>query len=790
LPSAKDEMAGKQRTWARTLRRLIFGTIFLGMLAAGIVGSIAWRELSADLPPIDRILHYRPPTATKVYADDGTQIAEFFFERRYLVPLERVPPLVRAAFIAAEDSNFYRHKGIDIVSIARAAIRNFQRGGVAQGGSTITQQVVKSLLLTPEKSYQRKATEVMLAVRLEGQLTKDQILYLYLNQIYFGGGAHGVAAAAQIYFGKDVSELTLAEGALLAGLPQAPSRYSPFRYPAHAKARQRYVLARMEEEHFISPAQQVAALQQDIVLASREPAAYNTAPDYVEHVRRSLEDRYGGSAPYEMGLHVHTAVNLKMQHAAETSLREGLESLDGNRRYAGALYHLEAAAIDPFLQRQKDVVVQTGRTYSGAVTEVYKDEITVAIGKERGVIDRDTDGWANRKGQQTLRVGDVVPVQVLSRSGPRGMRLTLDESPPVEGAVLAMDPSTGYVKAVVGGYDFKRSQFNRALQSERQPGSAFKPIIYAAALDHGYTPATLVFDGPIIIPNGNLPDWTPRNYKNKYYGWTTLRQGLVKSMNTVTVRVVNSIGLNALMDTVNDFGLYPTPPPRNLSISLGTAEVTLLNLTQAFCVFPTLGERPTPIFIVRIVDDEGRIVERSEQAFKRVLEPATAYMVTSMMQAVVEEGTGRHARALGRPCAAKTGTTNDFHDAWFLGYTPDLVAGVWVGFDSKRSLGDGASGGRVAAPIWTKFMEQALEGAPIRDFRIPPEVTFVNVDRATGLRATAGRPSVLEVFRRGQEPVRSPMREPALPEPDWEYPDDGHSLPSTLEVEDVGYVAN
>jgi penicillin-binding protein 1A len=678
---------------------------------------------------------------------------------------------------------------VDVVSILRAAVRNMQRGSVAQGGSTITQQVVKSLLLTSEKSYQRKAREVMLAVRLERQLTKDQILYLYLNQIYFGGGAYGVAAAAQVYFGKDVSELTLAEGALLAGLPQAPSRYSPFRHPAHAKARQRYVLTRMDEEHFITPAQRVAALQQDIVLAGREPVAYSVAPDYVEHVRRILEDRYGGTAPYEMGLHVHTAINLDMQEAAEAALRHGLEELDGHRRYAGALYRLERAAIQPFLARQKDTPIRIGATYSGVVLDVAANEVTVGIGGERGVIDPTTEGWTKRKGQGALSVGDVVSVTALGRAGARGLQLSLDENPPVEGALVAVDAATGHVKAVVGGYDFKRSQFNRAVQSERQPGSAFKPIIYAAALDHGYTPATLVFDGPIVLSNGNLPAWSPKNYKNKYYGWTTLRTALVKSLNTVTVRVVDSIGLSALMDTLEDFGVYRQLPPRNLSIALGTAEVSLLNLVQAYAVFPSLGERPTPVFIVRITDDEGRIVERTEPEFKRVLSPSTAYMVTSMLQAVIERGTGTGALALGRPCAGKTGTTNDFHDAWFIGFTPDLVAGVWVGFDSERSLGEGASGGRVAVPIWTQFMEQALHGAPIRDFRIPPDVTFVNVDEATGLRAVSGRPSVLEVFRRGTEPVRTPKIEPPEPEPEWDLPDEDETLPDAVDLEDVGYSA-
>jgi penicillin-binding protein 1A len=786
-------MAGHAgRRLARTVRHVIVGGFFLALLASVIGGFIVWREITTGLPPVDDILEYRPPTATRVYADDRTMIGEFFFERRFLVPLDRIPPVVRASFLAAEDANFYRHNGVDVLGIFRAFIKNMQSGTVVQGGSTITQQVVKSLLLSPEKSYRRKLREIVLAFRLERHLTKDEILYLYLNQVYFGNGAYGIAAAARAYFGKQVEALTVAEGALLAGLLQAPSRYSPARHPERAKARQRYVLERMQDEGYITAEQRVTILREDILLAGGDtaPDKAERAPYYVEHVRRELQDRYGGQAPYQMGLNVYTTVNMRMQAAAEAAVRAGLEELQSERRYSPVERHLNASEIDAFLRSQGRAPALEGRTYSALVTAVHPDSAAIRIGIEHGMLTK----MADAKVRSRLERGDVVAVRVLGRDPNGWLRVDLDTHPPVEGALVAIDPMTGHVKAMVGGYDFERSEFNRAVQSQRQPGSAFKPLIYAAVLDRGYTPSSEVFDGPLVIPNGDLPAWSPKNYNDRYYGWTTLREALIHSLNTVTVRVVDSIGLSALMDTLEKFAVFERMPPRNLSIALGSAEVSLLRLTQAYTAFAAGGETVDPIFVSRIEDSEGEILEVTQPRATRVLSPATAYLVTSMLQAVVERGTGRRARALGRPCAGKTGTTNDFRDAWFLGYTPDLVVGVWVGFDEERSLGNGASGGRVAAPIWTRFMEQALKGRPIRDFHIPSDVTFVNVDVATGLRAVAGRPSHLEVFRRGTEPMQSPPveREPSVPqdplleEPPMNYID-GEGGAQDSEIEDLTF---
>src|SRR5947208_575101 len=545
--------------WAGLLRRILAWGAVAAVLAAGVAAFVVYREVTADLPPVDQLLKYQPPVATRIFADDGTLIGEFYVERRYLVPLASIPPHVRMAFLAAEDDDFYRHHGVNPLSILRALMANVLHHQVVQGGSTITQQVVKALLLSPERSYERKVKELVLAFRLEAKLSKDDILYLYLNQIYFGAGAYGVAAAAREFFDTSIEDLTIAQAGVLAGLPQAPSRYDPQRHPQHAVARQHYVLQRMRENGFITPQQQAAALTEQLVFAPRRPATYLAAPWYVEHVRRLLEERYGGTAPYQLGLQVYTAVDVGMQKAAEDAVRAGLRELDAR-------------------------------------------------------------------------------------------------------------------------HDFRRSQFNRALQAKRQPGSAFKPLIYACAIDHGYTPASIVLDAPITLPDGNRPPWMPRNFEEKYYGPTPLRYALARSLNTVTVRLVDQMGLKEVLRSLSRFGLSGVPPP-NLSIALGSMETTPLDLVRAYGVFATLGKRFEPIFITRVTDLEGNPLDFSgtRPRFERVMSPATAYVITSMLETVVQHGTGRRAGEPGRPVAGKTGTTNDTHDAWFIGFTPDLLAGVGVG---------------------------------------------------------------------------------------------------------------
>jgi penicillin-binding protein 1A len=758
--------------------RFLFWTAVLGALACGITGFVLYREISAELPPVDQLLHYQPPAATRIFAADNTLIGEFYVERRYLVPLTRVPEHVRLAFLAAEDADFYRHRGIDPVGIGRAFLTNVTRQGVVQGGSTITQQVVKALLLSPERSYERKVKELVLALRLETKLSKDDILYLYLNQIYLGAGAYGVAAAAREYFDVEVEDLSIAQGALLAGLPQAPSRYDPQRHPQQAIGRQHYVIERMREEGFITPVQAEAARDGKLTFAPRRPGNYLAAPWYVEHVRRLLEERYGGTAPYQLGLQVHTAVDLDMQKAAEEAVRKGLRELDKRQGFRGPIRHVEPKKVEAFLAREGATrPLDSGRAH-GVVMEVRPQGLVVSTAWERGLLPANALVVGQRRlAPSSFRPGDVIAVAVTEEVVGGTARFALDQEPQVEGALVAIDPYTGEVKAMVGGYDFRRSQFNRAVQARRQPGSAFKPLIYASAIDKGYTPASIFLDAPIALQAGNQQMWMPRNYEERYYGPTSLRYALARSLNTVTVRMVEAIGIKTVIDSLPRFGLQG-PFARNLSIALGSAEATPLEMVRAYGVFATLGKRFEPIFVTGVDDNDGHPLQfaGTRPHFERVMSPATAYVVTNMMETVVQHGTGRKAAELGRPVAAKTGTTNDTRDAWFIGFTPDLLAGVWVGFDSERSLGQRETGGHAAAPIWTDFMKQSLADRPVVDFPVPQGITFTQVDRATGLRAVAGREADLEVFVKGSEPTQyaSPPVEESAPDEQApeEVPDD------------------
>jgi penicillin-binding protein 1A len=750
------------------IRRIVLGGSLLGLLALGVGGFVLYRELSRDLPPVDQLLRYRPPVTTRIYADDGTLIGEFYLERRYLVPLAHIPPHVRNAFLGAEDADFYRHRGVNPLSIVRALVTNMVHHQVVQGGSTITQQVVKALLLSPERSYERKMKELVLALRLETKLTKDDILYLYLNQIYFGAGAYGVAAAARVFFNVDVADLTIAQGALLAGLPQAPSRYDPHRHPQQAIARQHYVLARMRDERFITPEQYDQAREEKLEFAAQRPGTYLAAPWYVEHVRRLLEDRYGGTAPYQLGLKVYTAVDVGMQRAAEDAVRAGIRELDHRQGFRGPMRHIDLRKLDTFLAHEAKEHGEPDADHParGVVIEVRPSGLTVRTAWQRGTLPTTGLTWgATRVAPGSFRAGDVIAVRNEARLPDGGARFALDQEPQVEGALVAFDPYTGQVKAMVGGYDFERSQFNRAVQARRQPGSAFKPLIYSAAIDHGYTPASIVLDAPIALNNGTQPPWMPRNYENKYYGPTPLRYALARSLNTVTVRLVDAMGIDYVLKSLGRFGLHG-PLQRNLSIALGSAEVTPLELIRAYGVFTTLGKRFEPIFVLRVTDNDGNPLEfgHTRPVFEPVMSPATAYVVTSMLETVVQRGTGRKAAELGRPVAGKTGTTNDTHDAWFIGFTPDLLAGVWVGFDAERSLGHMETGGHAAAPIWTAFMKQALDDRPVVDFTVPDGVAFAQIDPASGLRAVPGGAAELEVFVRGTEPTEfaaAPAEKPA-----------------------------
>jgi penicillin-binding protein 1A len=755
---------GKVRNKQVQRARRPFRTFFLGfavilLAAAGSAAAILYREFTTSLPPVEKLLDYRPPVATRVFSDDGTQIGEFFFEKRYLVPIYKIPQAVKLAFIAAEDQNFFEHTGIDVTSILRAALTNYHAGSTRQGGSTITQQVVKSLLLTPERSYERKIKELVLAYRLEQQLTKEEILYLYLNQIYLGNGAYGVQSAALEYFGRDVSELSLAQAAILAGLPQAPSRYSPVKHLERAKARQRYVLDRMVHEGYVTHDEAEQAFDEKLVFQPADSPLNSVAPYFVEHVRRLLEQRYGASAPYQLGLDVHTTLDLKLQKAADQALRDGITAVDERQGFRGAPRKVTERELKALLREPtpaNDPALPEAGTTLEVVVLPGKDG---RVGRKDGSVDVRWAGghalmpasgltWAAKEGYRPA-AGEVLEAKVVAHGDRRTLELA--HSNGTQGALLSMVPATGDVKAMVGGLDWSRSQFNRVTQAYRQPGSSFKPMIYAAAMDRGFTPASVINDAPISFSIGGGQVWSPKNFENRFFGPTTVRQALTKSRNVVTVKLVSSMGLKYLLSYLPRFG-FTRPFPKNLSIALGSSEVTLLEMTEAFGVFANLGMRVEPRFITKITDVRGELVEEAPILRRPAISPDTAYVMTSMLRNVIDAGTGTRAQ-IDRPAAGKTGTTNDQRDVWFIGYTPQLLTGVWVGYDQDKSLGGKETGGKAAAPIWHDYMVKALAGEPVLDFAVPNEVTLVAVDQS-GQRTTPGSSgSVFQAFKRGTEPA-------------------------------------
>jgi penicillin-binding protein 1A len=612
-----------------------------------LAASVLWilTVLPGSLPSVTQLESYDPSEGTKVYDDNDELITEFHVERRIFVPLPQIPKALREAVIATEDARFYSHHGVDPMGIARAVYQNFRRGRIVEGGSTITQQLAKVLFLTPDRSLERKLKEAVLALELERRYSKDRILEMYLNQIYFGHGAFGVEAAARTFFGKSVGELSLPECALLAGLPKAPATYSPFEHPQAAKRRRATVIARMVGVGSLSPSQAKKATESSLGLIPPERRR-TTGQYYLEYVQQQLEAEYGADLVFKGGLQVYTTLSPVMQVKAERSLREGLKALESRRATA-----------------TKDKTAPSERP---------------------------------------------------------------------EGALLSIEPQTGYIKAMVGGYDFFKSEFNRAVQARRQPGSAFKAFVYLAALESGETPASVVDDSPVEFPaGGNGKTWKPDNYDRKFRGPITYQQALEESVNVAAVKVLEKNGIRRTLDLARRFGVE-SPLGENLSIALGTSDLTLLEITSAYGTLANQGVWMRPTAIRYVLDAQHKLLEENSPQGKAVVSPELAYVMTYMLRGTIERGTGVAAQALGRPAAAKTGTTNDYANAWFIGYTPQLVTGVWVGYDRPRSLGKDETGSRVAVPIWTHFMQEALAGTPTEDFPIPERVVLVPVDLVAG----------------------------------------------------------
>jgi penicillin-binding protein 1A len=771
--------------------RIFFRIFLLFVLICTLTGGLGavglYYYISRDLPKITTLKDYHPPIISTVYADDGRKIGEFFNERRIVVPLTEIPDMLIKAFVAAEDSRFYTHQGIDLLSITRAFIKNIEAGSIVQGGSTITQQVTKSFLLTPERSYTRKMKEAILAYRIEKALNKEDILYLYFNQIYLGHGAYGVEAAAENYFGKTARDMNLAECAMLAGLPQAPSRYSPFRYPDRAKQRQIYVLNRLVEEGYITNIEATEAINTKLDIRPRRNLYIEEVPYYTEYVRQYVEKKYGTEALYNEGLQIYTAVNIGMQRIARKEVENGLLALDKRQGYRGPLQHLAPEAIETYvqdLQKQwAETVPEAGQTVTGVVVQVSDGEKTVAVrmGGGQGIIDIADMDWARKpnpevayhakmikKPGDALQSGDVVLVRLKERrEGSDLWNLALEQVPKAQGALLCLEAETGNVKSMVGGRDFRETQFNRALQSRRQPGSAFKPIIYAAAIDKGYTPATVVIDSPIVFKDREQDfKWKPRNYGKKFYGPTLLRQALAKSRNVITIKILQDIGIDYVMDYAHKLGITSTLN-RDLSLALGSSGVSLLELVSAYSVFTNHGFRVTPCFVTRVLDRYGNELEKFTPAKEMVIDPSTAFIMTSLLEGVVQNGTGWRAKALNRPVAGKTGTTNDLYDAWFMGFTPEYTAGVWVGFDEEASLGKFETGSKAASPIWVGFMERILADKPAQVFEVPEGVVFTQIDATTGLLPVAeSSKTIFECFKEGTVPTEYAPRPGVATEPE------------------------
>ena len=770
---------------------------FLALVLTVIFGAVGvagvYFYLSKNLPKISTLKDYHPPVITTVYSDDNRKIAEFFKERRIVIPLFQMAPMLKNAFIAAEDARFYNHKGIDIISIIRAFFKNIEAGAIVQGGSTITQQVAKSFFLTPQKSYVRKIKEAILAYRIDKKFTKEEILFLYLNQIYLGHGAYGVEAASENYFGKSAQELNLAECAVLAGLPQAPSRYSPFRYPERAKQRQIYVLNRMVGEGYITDHQATEAIHSVLDIKPRRNLYIEEVPVYTEHIRRYIANTYGNDVLYEGGLKIYAAVNVEMQRIARREIEKGLYALDKRQGYRGPIKHLPREEIESFskaLQDELDMApLEDGRIVKGVVIEVNdrKDTVTVRMGKALGVIRVDDMRWARKPDSEiayyearvnhpgeVFDVGDVIQVRVKQKIfNTDRWWLALEQTPKAQAALLCIESETGYVKVMVGGRDFRESQFNRAVQSRRQPGSAFKPIIYASALDKGYTPATTIIDSPIVYQDLDHDfTWKPKNYKERFYGPTLFRDALAKSRNVVTIKILKDIGIDYAIDYARKLGISSNLN-RDLSIALGSSGVSLLELVQAYSVFNNLGYLVTPVFITKILDRDGNVLEEAEFVREKVIDESTAYIMTSLLEGVVKHGTGRRVLALKRPVAGKTGTTNNLHDAWFVGYSPRYTTGTWVGFDDEASLGKGETGSRAASPIWLGFMQKILAGKAVRVFQVPEGVVFSKIDAETGfLPIPESKKTIFECFKEGTVPTEYTKKPDSITEPEQFYKSD------------------
>lgn len=870
------------------LKKIFLALVVLAVLALGSAYYL-FEYIKTTLPPIQSLKDYKPLLVSQVYDRNNKKIGEFYNERRVLIPYERIPKNLVHAFLAAEDSQFFEHQGVNYFAITRAFLANLKAGQTVQGGSTITQQVAKTLLLSSEKTYTRKIKELILSHRMEEFLSKEEILYLYLNQIFFGNKAYGVAMAAETYFRKPIEKLTLAEMAILAGLPKAPSAYSPVRNPSRAKERQVYVLNRMAEVGYITKDEAIKAASEPLKVYLRENFE-ELAPHYLETVRQMLVSQLGDEVVLNKGLKIQTSLDLAMQTAAQQSAIDGLKGLDKRQGYRGATNNItDPKAVGEFLLTTRNDLIQEirperiilpngqfqddgplnlswdlkkqglpfylslNKAVPGIVSKVDDKLglVWIRVAEIEGLIDIDTMKWARKPNpekrydldtisspSQALKMGDVIlvkavgakftlpdrilkpllgknkkPTEPLALDGSKYATFELDQEPLAEAALVSLDQHSDDVLAMVGGQDFEKSKFNRAIQAARQTGSSFKAFVYAAALDKGYTPATPIMDAPIVYEEegakedaegqGEAKTWKPSNHSKSFGGDIILRNALVKSLNVPSVKIIEDITVPYATDYARRLGLYSALNP-DFTLVLGSSSVTLYEMTKGFAVFGRMGKRVRPILIKKVLEPSGKILienlsldlrfeneirpieddfTKRRQAFldyktsvqgtltdadlkkidpaiffeneNQLISPQTAYLMTSLLKAAVEDkqGTGQRAKALGREVAGKTGSTNGYFDAWFIGFTEQMATGVWVGFDQEKSLGKGEVGGRAALPIWVDYMKSAHEGLPLMTFPVPDGIVFANIDADSGELASSQSKEILrQAFKEGTEP--------------------------------------
>ncbi|MFZ2587175.1 MAG: penicillin-binding protein 1A [Alphaproteobacteria bacterium] len=764
----------------------------VGMLvgAIGAVGVVTY--YSSQLPDFRQLTEYKPFLITKVYDRHGDVIAEFAKERRIWTPVAEMPKLLINAYLAAEDTHFYEHAGYDIKAILRATLSNAMTDR-KQGASTITQQVAKTFLLSAERTYTRKIKELILSWRIEKAYGKDEILEMYLNRIYLGNGSYGVAAAAQTYFSKTLDELTLPEAAMLAGMPQAPTRYNPIRNPEAATKRRNIILGRMEAENFITAEQASQAKAADLGLNPNPLKGGDDAPHFSEYIRRMIEQQYGTAALYEEGMTVYTTLDLAMQRKAEEAVYEGLRAYDRRHGWRGPLARLASMTDwEEQVQALADQYKASSKIGEPAVVLAVKgDKATVGLYDAQKVdVPASSAKWTGRGLKSLLKVGDVVMVKPLGK----GKGYALEQLPAVQGALTAVDVRTGEVLAMVGGLG-EGVGFNRAIQAKRQVGSSFKPFVYAAALEKNYTPATIVMDAPLVFRTGNK-EWKPQNYDEKVDGPTPLRKGLEKSKNLMTIQLAQDVGLRSVADVVRRLGVADKINITDLTVALGSVNLSLLDITSAYAVFPRGGLYVPPSFVSRIQDNHGTTVYRGHPACEgctsqlggtpdtvptpppipatQAVSPFVAYQMTSMLEGVIQRGTGYGAKKLGLPLGGKTGTTNDYIDAWFVGFSPSMAVGVWVGFDTPKTLGHAETGAKAALPIWQDFVGSALQDSRGEDFAVPEGIEFVRIDADSGL--LPGPPTtrtITEAFAPGTAPTE--VTQPSFFDDTTTVPEDGSS---------------